>query len=221
MRRVLFSTISLLALTATTAVAADLPPREMPAKAPVVFAPAFSWTGFYLGINGGYGWGDSDWDGLLSSTDISGGLIGATVGYNWQTGPLVFGLEGDIAWSDMRGNLTNAFCPFGCETRNTWLGTARARLGYAAGRFMPYVTGGAAFGEIEVNPVGFSGASDTSVGWTVGAGLEATIAGNWTAKVEYLYVDLGSVSCGALACGLPTNVDVRTNVVRAGVNFRF
>jgi outer membrane immunogenic protein len=193
----------------------------MPTKAPVVFAPAYNWTGFYLGINGGYGWADSEWDGFASGPSADGWLAGGTIGYNWQTGPLVLGVEGDIAWSNIRGTFSNAFCPLGCETRNTWLGTARARLGYAADRIMPYVTGGAAFGEIQANPTGFAGVSDTNVGWTVGAGIEAAIVGNWTAKVEYLYVDLGSIGCGALACGLPTNVDFRTNVVRAGLNFRF
>src|SRR5688500_4887311 len=149
MRRVLFTTASLLALTATTAIAADIPRGMPPAKAPAYYLPpAYSWTGFYAGINGGWGWGHSDWDGFLSNTDVSGGLIGGTLGYNWQTGPLVFGVEGDVAWSNIHGSFTNAACPLGCETQNTWLGTARARLGYAAGRFMPYVTGGAAFGEI-------------------------------------------------------------------------
>lgn len=221
MRRVLFSTIGLLALTATAAVAADMPRAAPTTKAPAYFAPAYNWTGFYVGINGGYGWGESNWDGFGSSTDTSGGLIGATAGYNWQTGPMVFGLEADIAWSDIRSTFTNAICPAGCETRNTWLGTARARLGYAAGNFMPYVTGGAAFGEIQANPAGFAGVSDTNVGWTVGGGIEAAIAANWTAKLEYLYVDLGSVGCGVTACGLSTNVDYRTNVLRAGVNLRF
>jgi outer membrane immunogenic protein len=221
MRRALLSTISVLAFTVTTAVAADLPRAMPPAKAPVYAAPIYNWTGFYAGINGGYGWGDSTWDGFASSTDVSGGLVGGTVGYNWQVGALVFGVEGDIAWSDIRGSFTNANCPAGCETRNSWLGTARGRLGYAADRFMPYVTGGAAFGEVKVNPTGFAGTSDTRVGWTVGAGIEAAIARNWTAKLEYLYVDLGDVGCSALACGLPTNVDARFNVVRAGVNLRF
>jgi outer membrane immunogenic protein len=220
MRRVLFSTISLLALSATHTLAADLP-RSMPTKAPAVFAPVYSWTGFYLGINGGYGWGESDWGGFLTSTDVSGGLVGGTIGYNWQTGALVFGVEADIDWSNMRGTFTNAACPLGCETRNTWLGTARARLGYAADRIMPYVTGGAAFGEIQATPGGFPSISDTNFGWTVGGGIEAAIAANWTAKVEYLYVDLGDVSCNVLTCGLPASVDFRANIVRAGVNFRF
>jgi outer membrane immunogenic protein len=219
MSRVLFSTIGLLALTGA-ATAADIP-RAAPVKAPAYYAPAYNWTGFYLGINGGYGWGRSEWDGFGASTDPSGFLAGGTIGYNWQTGPLVFGLEGDIAWSDMRGTFSNAACPFGCETRNGWLATARGRFGYAIDRVMPYVTGGLAAGDIRANPAGFPGASDTNVGWTVGAGLEAAVTGNWTAKIEYLYVDLGDVGCSAAACGIATNVGYQANVVRAGLNLRF
>ena len=98
----------------------------------------------------------------------------------------------------------------------------RGRLGYAGGRFMPFVTGGAAIGNIQATTPAFIGASSSQVGWTIGAGLEFAIAGNWTAKAEYLYVDLGKFNCG-LSCGvLPTNnVSFTTNLVRAGVNYRF
>ena len=101
----------------------------------------------------------------------------------------MFGLEGDIDWSNIRGS---AACGgLSCETRNNWLGTARGRLGYAADRFMPYVTGGAAFGDIKTSVAGVGDASTTKAGWTLGGGVEAAIAGPWTAKIEYLYVDLG------------------------------
>ena len=222
MRRVLLSTICLLAVatTATISAAADLPRAMPPTKAPV-FVPGFTWTGFYLGINGGYSWGQSDWDGFASEPDVSGGLVGLTAGYNWQTGPWVFGLEGDVDWSNIRGSFVSAACPGGCETRNNWLSTVRGRLGYAFDRVMPYVTGGLAVGDIEANPTGFAGVSDTQAGWTVGAGVEAAFAGNWSAKLEYLYVDLGSTGCSATACGTATNVDLRSNVVRAGLNLQF
>ena len=105
MRRVLLTTISLLAFTATGAVAADLP-RAMPAKAPAYVPVGYNWTGFYLGINGGYGWGRSRWSGFGTSADPSGGMVGGTAGYNWQAlgSPWVFGLEGDIDWSNMQGH---------------------------------------------------------------------------------------------------------------------
>jgi len=114
-------------------------------------------------------------------------------------------------------------CPFGCKTSNTWLATVRGRLGYAADRFMPYVTGGAAFGNIQASTPGFAQTSSDKGGWTLGAGLEASLALNWTAKVEYLYVDLGTFNCG-LNCGsgLATdNVSFHTNILRAGVNYKF
>lgn len=185
-------------------------------------APSYSWTGAYVGINGGYGWGRSDWDGFASgSFNTSGGLVGLTLGYNWQNGPWVFGLEGDIAWSGIRGSFTNVLCPGGCETRNSWLGTGRGRVGYAWDRVMPYITGGAAFGDIRASRAGFAGASDTRLGWTIGAGLEAAVVGNVTAKVEYLYVDLGSIGCSAASCGIATNASFNAHVARAGLNLRF
>jgi outer membrane immunogenic protein len=103
--------------------AADLPPRYRPVPQAVVYNPIYNWTGFYLGINGGGGWGRSQWDGV-DKFDVSGGLIGGTIGYNWQFGQAVIGVEGDIDWSGIRGS-TNTFCPLGCETRNHWLATAR------------------------------------------------------------------------------------------------
>ena len=115
MRRVLCSIISLLALAATTgmALAADIPRQMPPTKAPAYVAPYYNWTGLYLGINGGYGWGRSSWDGFGSGTfGTSGGLIGVTAGYNWQMpgGPWVFGLEGNVDWSNMRGSFSNLAC---------------------------------------------------------------------------------------------------------------
>jgi outer membrane immunogenic protein len=218
MRRVLSATIGLLALTATGALAADLPRAMPPAKAPV-FVPGYSWTGFYAGINGGGAWGRSDWSGFGSDTDVSGGLVGVTAGYNWQTGNLVFGLEGDIDWTSIKGSFTNAACPTGCETKNNWLGTVRGRLGYAFDRVMPYITGGLAVGDVKATQAGVGSVSDTNAGWTIGAGVEAALAANWTAKLEYLYVDLGDVGCNV--CIPASNVDFRTHVVRAGVNLRF
>jgi outer membrane immunogenic protein len=221
MRRVFISTISLLTLTAGSAFAADIPARA-PVKAPV-YVPAFSWTGPYIGIVGGYGWGSADWFGFSGDADPDGGLIGLTLGYNWQApgSPWVFGLEGDIAWANLHGSFTNATCPTGCEVRTDWIGTLRGRVGYAFDRIMPYLTGGLAVTDLEATVNGVGSASSTEVGWTIGAGVEAALAPNWTAKIEYLYVDLGSTSCGAAVCGIATNVDASANLLRLGVNFKF
>jgi outer membrane immunogenic protein len=220
MRRVLVTALSLLAIITSTSFAADLPRGMPPAKAPV-FVPGYSWTGFYAGINGGYGFGRSNWDSYATDADVNGGLVGVTAGYNWQTGALVFGLEGDVDWSNMRGSFTNAACPTGCETKNNWLGTVRGRLGYAFDRVMPFVTGGLAVGDINATVTGLPSVSTTNAGWTVGGGVEAAVFDNVTAKLEYLYVDLGSLNCGTASCGAPTNIDMRSNVVRAGLNLRF
>ncbi len=145
------SGIAALALLATSfsAEAADIPrPVYKGVRSVIAY---YNWTGFYAGINAGYGWGTSDWSLGPLATAVSnspkGFLVGGTLGYNYQTGSFVWGLEGDIAWSDVNGSVN---CGLGltCETANRWFGTARGRLGYAFDRFMPYVTGGAAFGEV-------------------------------------------------------------------------
>jgi outer membrane immunogenic protein len=179
------------------------------------------WAGPYIGINGGGGWGDSSWTNT-GGFDVSGGLIGGTIGYNWQNGPFVIGLEGDIDWSGIRGSSTTAGCPQGCETRNTWLGTVRGRAGYAWDRFLPYFTGGLAVGGVEANRPGFTGNSETRAGWTIGGGVEFALAPQWSAKVEYLYVDLGSFDCG-FSCGnfAPNNVNFTANLIRGGINYKF
>jgi outer membrane immunogenic protein len=217
MKRFVAAAVGLLALAAMPASAADLPRSTY--KSPA-YVPA-AWTGFYLGINAGGGFGSSDWNGFLVSTSPSGGMVGGTVGYNWQGpgSPWVFGIEGDIDWTNIKDN---SLCAGSiCQTKNSWLGTVRGRAGYAFDRFLPYVTGGVAFGDVKAGRTGFVGASDTNAGWTIGAGIEGVIAGPWTAKIEYLYADLGDVSCSAVACGVATNVDLQVNIVRGGVNYRF
>jgi len=223
MKRVILACAGVLALGGVAA-AADLPPAPAPApyyKAPA-FLPAYNWSGFYLGVNGGGGWGRSGWT-TPGNFDTSGGLAGGTIGYNYQMNQVVLGVEGDIDWADINGSTTTA-CAAGCQTKDTWLSTVRGRLGYAADRFMPYITGGLAVGNIEPSTPGFSGANTTNAGWTVGGGIEFAIAGHWTAKAEYLYVDLGSINCSTCgpAAGSPTqSVSYTANLFRGGINYRF
>jgi outer membrane immunogenic protein len=223
MKRVLLSAVAMAALIGSAS-AADLPRRvETITKAPAYVAPvAYNWTGLYLGINGGGAWGRSSFDGVpgTGTFTTSGGLIGGTLGYNWQMNQVVFGLETDLDWSNMRGSAACGLTT--CQTRNTWLGTTRGRIGFAMDRFLPYVTGGVAYGDIRASVPGFAGANTTKTGWTLGAGLEFAVAGNWTAKAEYLYVDLGKFDCGTACGGLaPDNVRLNANVLRAGLNYRF
>jgi len=209
-------------VVAQSATAADLSVAPLYKAPPPAMAPAYNWSGFYLGINGGGGWGHSNWDTSSDRIGLSGGLVGGTAGYNWQLGNAVLGLEGDIDWANLKGTNASTLCPAGCSTSDTWLSTVRGRAGYAFGGVLPYVTGGLAVGDIRAATPGFPGASNTSAGWTAGAGIEVGLTGNWSAKAEYLYVDLGRFNCGVSCNGLPTdNVSMHDNVVRAGVNYRF
>jgi outer membrane immunogenic protein len=207
MKKLLLASVGILALGVASASAADLPRREtMPVKA-VPYTQMYNWTGAYVGINGGYGW-------RSGGSSNGGGLIGGTIGYNWQSnGPLVWGLEGDLDWTRIRGS--DAFN----ETSNRWLGTVRGRLGYAmgaTGSWMPYVTGGVAFGDINNTVPAFGSARDTKVGYVLGAGIEAALSGPWTAKLEYQYVDLGN---GPTVAGFGSNF--KANIVKVGLNYRF
>ncbi len=113
-------------------------------------------------------------------------------------------------------------CGGGCQTANDWLATVRGRAGYAWDRILFYGTGGAAFGNIQakLNGAGVTTLS-TQTGWTAGAGIEGAFAPNWTAKVEYLYVNLGTAACSAAVCGAPASIPLTENIVRAGVNYKF
>ncbi|HMK71629.1 MAG TPA: outer membrane protein [Xanthobacteraceae bacterium] len=219
MKRVFLAGIALTAL-AGAAAAADLPPGPAPYYKAPTYAPAYNWTGFYLGVNGGGGFGTSAWS-STGSFNLIGALAGGTIGYNYQTGPVVLGVEGDIDWSGMSGS-TTASCAAGCKTSDNWLSTVRGRLGYAADRFLPYVTGGAAVGDIQAARPAFAGGSTSNLGWTVGAGIEFALAGRWTAKAEYLYVDLGNFNCG-LGCGVAAvnRVSFTDNILRGGFDYRF
>jgi outer membrane immunogenic protein len=218
MKRLLLTACAglLVAAMATPSFAADLPRPAY--KAPIYTAPYFSWTGFYVGINGGYGFGRSEISNALGSTgrfDVKGGVVGGTLGYNYQTGSFVFGAEGDFDYSALKGSdPTNTI-----EVKNRYLGTARGRIGYAFDRFLPYITGGYAYGQLRESSV-LGSESHGKSGYTLGGGLEYAFLGAWSAKVEYLYVKLSDSTC-VTACGVPSSVDFKTNLVRVGLNYRF
>ena len=208
-------------VAAQCAAAADLSVAPLYKAPPPQVSPAYNWTGFYLGVNGGGGWGRSWWQSQSTAIDLSGAQVGGTAGYNWQFGNAVLGLEGDIDWSNLKGTSSAVLCP-GCSTSDSWLSTVRGRAGYAFGGIMPYVTGGLAVGDIRASAPGFGGASATNAGWTVGGGIEIALPGNWTAKAEYLHADLGKFNCGLNCSASPTNnVSMHDDVVRAGVNYHF
>ncbi|MFG3595793.1 outer membrane protein [Bradyrhizobium sp. RDI18] len=166
-----------------------------------------SWAGPYLGANIGYAWGSV----ANNPAKPSGFVGGVQAGYNWQNGgPWVFGLEGDIQATGAE----ETFAPW--KFSNPWFGTVRGRAGYAFTNVLFFGTGGLAFGELRATTFGLT-ESHTNLGWTLGAGAEVGLAPNWSAKIEYLYVDLANsnfVITGA-------SNGYRFGLIRAGVNWRF
>jgi outer membrane immunogenic protein len=236
MKRILFAGTLALA-TFGQALAADLPPAAPPPRAPAAYVPAvaptYNWGGFYIGVNGGGAFGTTNWTsstlvgGTTGDFNMNGWLVGGTIGANFQASQLVFGIEGDLDWTNIKGSNSTACGLVSCQTANTYIGTARGRIGFAADRVLIFATGGAAFGNIEM---GFTSPSisttyDTvnKVGWTGGGGVEVAFGDNWTGKIEYLYTSLGSATCTTvLNCGgSGTSVSFNSSLVRAGLNFKF
>lgn len=209
-----------LSVAALPAVAADYPLKAPP-------PPIWTWTGFYVGINAGAGWIHTRQDaspvpGTTGDIQGSGGVIGGTLGWNWQNGPWVFGIEGDWDWTNLRAN--GGACVPACNTNVNWLATVRGRFGHAMGPLLFFVTGGVAFADTSYNQVGNFNYSDTQTGWTVGAGIEGALGGGWSLKADYLYVDLGNSTTSPLAFA-PGNVThaayLRAHLLRGGVNYKF
>ena len=167
---------------------------------------AYSWAGPYLGGTLGYEWGTVS----RNPTKPSGFVGGVTAGYNFQSGPWVFGIEGDIQAT----GADDTFAPW--KFSNPWFGTVRGRAGYAFSNILVYGTAGLAFGELRGQTFGLT-ETHTNAGWTAGLGAEVGFAPHWSAKIEYLYVDL---SDSAFAITGVSN-GYRSNMIRAGVNYHF
>jgi outer membrane immunogenic protein len=221
MRKKLLLGVAVLVLGSAPVFAADMPARVPVAKAPPPIAQLFDWSGLYVGVSGGYGWGDSSHSesgGLANGNfDANGWLLGGTLGYNWQAGQTVLGIEGDWSWANLDGTGASASGPISTELN--WLATGRVRAGYAVDNYLFFVTGGAAWGKVEAANRGVGSGSDTRLGWTVGGGVETMLAPNWTAKLEYLYVDLGDKNTYT-ATG-PVQVALTSHIVRLGLNYKF
>jgi outer membrane immunogenic protein len=226
MKRMLLAGAVALAL-ATPAFAADLPqaappPPQAPAFIPP--PPVYNWSGIYIGINGGYGFGNSNWGAPITTGNfaLDGGLVGGTLGINFQSGQFVFGLEADGDWTNIQGNTSNGGClGVVCQTSNDWLSTFRARLGVAFDRVLLYGTAGGAAGNVKANVSGIGSTDSTEFGWSAGAGLEYAITENVTIRGEYLFVDLADGTCGTAVCPVSTPVSFDTSLVRAGLDFKF
>jgi outer membrane immunogenic protein len=255
---------ALVATVGTPALAADLSPRMYTKAAPV--APVYNWTGWYAGINGGYSWQDSSVGfspasapmanifNLLpagvapGSVDLNpkGGLFGGQIGYNWQAGVWVLGLEADLDWADIKSSgaavgpvfvLRGLDSIAGTATQKIdAFGTLRARVGFTpTDRVLLFATGGLAYGHTKLDATYgdaacifcTSGSSSAwKTGWTAGAGVEWAFQNNWTLRGEYLYYDLGSVDHvltdpTAPNAAINARAEYHGNIVRAALNYKF
>lgn len=234
----------------TLAVALDAPTlgADMAVKAPLLQAPLaapYSWTGWYIGANAGFGVGQGQ--GLYAvgpggpgpaaetfNAMPGGGFGGGQFGFNYQINSFVLGAETDIQGAGISDSRT---CLLGCipgssaliDQKLNWFGTTRARIGLATGPVLTYATAGVAYGETEIGvattlggAAGSSSSSTTKTGWTWGTGVEAALGGNWTAKAEYLYLDLGSSSIAGVPPFVGTlSTKNREQIFRGGINYRF
>ena len=210
-------------LIGVQAYAADIPYKAPPAPAPMLSpAPVATWTGFYVGANVGYGWANVGVEG--ASSDLSGIIGGGQVGYNYQMGQWVLGVEGDFqASAESRSDSASVLgITFTVDQKIRWFGTLRGRLGYAFNSVMIYATGGAAWQnyELSVSALGASASDDTTnLGWTVGAGVEWMFAPQWSVKGEYLYMDTGDTD--ATLFGATFSGRAKNSIARVGVNYHF
>ena len=241
MNKPVLAGISMVALAAAlqSAAAADLPGAY---RAPQNYV-IFTWTGFYFGAHGGGGWGRKE-ETIAPFTfgrtlvtppgatiDISGGLVGGQIGANYQAGSWVLGVEADASWADLTGNTACATGIVGvaenCRVRVTALGTLAGRLGFALDRLLLYGKGGAAFAndKYELNSIAEYRSNETRWGWMVGGGIEYSFTDNWSAKVEYNYLDFGTRAVQfATTAGitpLDTNIRESIHVAKVGINYRF
>lgn len=234
---------ALAALTAGGALAADLPRRTVAPAAPAYIAPPlFTWTGFYVGLNAGATIGDSKYQYAPFFNNYAQSGVGFTgggqIGYNFQTGPVVFGLETDINYRSGSSSANN-WGYGGATNTSGYFGTVRGRLGFTPmDRLLIYGTGGLAYGNANFPntiagvdgfgvPRAFYGSNNngTKLGWTAGAGAEYAITPKWSIKAEYLYVNLGRTNVNYVDAysGVPFSASAKNanHVVRLGVNYHF
>ncbi|QCI63455.1 outer membrane protein [Phreatobacter stygius] len=212
---------------ASGAQAADLGVQRVAVPA-AILAPAFNWTGFYVGLNAGIGIANTNL-GTLTGGALSGsgtGFVGgAQIGYNYQINNFVLGVEGDFGYFGVRRNFNSAlgFGIISAYWKTSWDASIRARAGIAIDRLLLYVTGGVAFADFGAGvtlggaAVVVNSASQTRVGWTVGGGAEYAFTPNWTVRGEYLYSNYGNkdIFVGG------ANVRLETHKFRLGVNYLF
>ncbi len=208
-----------LVVAAPAVQAADLGGRTSYKDEPDYGPPRYLWTGLYVGLQAGYGWADAfqfNGGGTFFSREADGFIGGGTLGYNFQRGNVVWGIETDFSGSNIEAK-GDCGVVDDCKTKMDWLFTLRGRVGLDMNGWMPYITGGLAVADISADN-GITSGSDTVTGWTVGGGLEVKLDRAWSLKGEYLYVDVGD-SFGTGGTNRATLEDM--HIVRAGVNYKF
>ena len=238
MKKLALAFASLAVLTAAPAFAADLRRQQAPQPQPyAAVVPPFLWNGFYIGAQVGYAWGRDRSEEFVSATGLatgvdprfstSGALGGLHAGYNYQFSNLVFGIEGDIEASGIRGAVNVAAPNTSVDFDSRWQGSVRGRFGYAFGPSLFYVTGGVAFADLKHDLFVGAGPVErfrrTETGWTAGAGFEYALSPNWSTRLEYRYTDFGQLTeaSAVAAPGLSYRHDPNFHTVRLGVSYRF
>ena len=156
---------------------------------------------------------------VAPTSHFASALGGGTAGINWQTGHWVLGLEGDYSWTGINSTVNFGCGPAACYEKMSYFATARGRAGYAADRFLYFVSSGAAFSKSATVQAGVDSGTGQIHGWTVGAGVEAAIDNHWSVKAEYLYADFGKPTFDDV--GVPVTHDIKDNIVRIGLNYSF
>jgi outer membrane immunogenic protein len=232
----------LIATSAGFAAAAAMPgaqAADMPIKAPRYVEPAASWAGWYIGASAGAAWQKSDVNtnsGFVeccyrfipnpnASISKTGFIGGGQIGYNWQHGNFVFGLEGDISGLNGRASTSFAtdYTAGSYSSKIRWLSTVRGRFGLAVGDTMAYMTAGVAFGGVKntvtYDEFGTYSRSKTKTGWTIGGGVEHMLNRNWTIGLEGLFVDLGDTTVGPRS--KTTRFSNQAVIGRLKLNYKF
>jgi outer membrane immunogenic protein len=222
-----------LALLASTMLVGAASAADIQRPAPVYKAPimtpvrVYDWSGFYVGGNVGYGFGRQDTSlsgfGGLGSANVDGLIGGGQIGYNWQLNNLVLGVEADFQGSGQRGDGGVAGVA-NYTSKLDWFGTVRGRVGYAFDRWLPYVTGGYAYGHGDFSGTTGAGGFSTSnnySGWAAGAGIEYAFLNNWSTKLEYLHVDFGNGPSAVTGAGTVGGNRLTDDIVRVGLNYKF
>jgi outer membrane immunogenic protein len=249
MIRKLLAAVGLVASGIAPVLAADLPARTY-TKAPAMIAAVYDWSGFYLGINGGGASSRECWT-ITSHNNIAiapvsegchdatGGLVGGQIGYRWQAGSWVFGVEGQGDWADLKGSNASltAFIPYTNQTKVDAIGLLTGQIGYAWNNVLLYVKGGAAVTDNKYSsffPVGnffaaagvpFNAESDTRWGGAVGTGLEVSFAADWSVGVEYDHLFMGNPNitfpATSIAVGRTDNIKQDIDMGTVRLNYRF